>query len=195
MGLELVLELVAENAKIENREKPTFWWKLAFLFVWKIRTFQVNLISACCNMPFVKYRWWIDENQRSEKALGLYRGLWTLGMNDIIVVGEPFCIPLGWLLPLCGSSGRNSLVRKNQGCWIFEKGKDPYQQEVVCLLEFGRQSCSWWAKCRKLPYRHGTGSICSRWLSQPANPTLTAPYNDCQCSAESWYIGGYWLDR
>ena len=24
MGLELVLELVAENAKIENRENPTF---------------------------------------------------------------------------------------------------------------------------------------------------------------------------
>ena len=30
MGLELVLELVAENAKIENRENPTFRQKLDF---------------------------------------------------------------------------------------------------------------------------------------------------------------------
>ena len=32
IGLELVLELVAENAKIENRENPTFWRKLDFCF-------------------------------------------------------------------------------------------------------------------------------------------------------------------
>ena len=40
------------------------------------------------------------------------------------------------------------------------------------------------------PYRHGTGSTYSHWLSLPVGQGSAVPYNDCRCSAEPWRTDG-----